>query len=339
MRSIIRTGRNIDEAIELALEELGAAREEVEVSPLDTGARGFLGIFGRRNARVEVSVREDDHIRVKVVMRNLLKRLDRNTKFDFNVQPRDGEMGVMLGKGLDRLRDERGMTIQSLEYLVARIVNQDRDDWIKVIIEAGDKGRARDIDLEQMAKSLASKALDEGRDQKTEPLNAQDRRVIHLSLRDHPKLTTFSVGRGPYRRVVITLREGVPERRSAPSEEELSRSRYAEGRTAPNKPQSQRDRRNRRGSRGTQDSERDGDRSRRPSPRGRRPVRSQQNRRPDSNEQEVREEKKTEKNGEQSDSRTLNSRRRRRGGRGRNPRGGERRGSQRNDSQSDNKQE
>lgn len=231
MQKVTCTGRNIDEAIESALMELGALRQEVEVVPLDTGTRGFLGIFGRRDAQVEVGVRDDDvRIPVQVVLRNLLRRLDRD--IDITVTPRETEIGVSLGAGAERLPSDRGLTLQALEYLAARIVNQGRDDWLKVAIDAGGRGRPRAVEIEKMATDLAEQALAQGRDQKTDTLSAQDRRLVHLALKDHPKLTTFSVGRGSYRRVVIALREGIPERRVAVSEEDLSRSRYAEGRSA-----------------------------------------------------------------------------------------------------------
>ena len=175
-------------------------------------------------------MRDDDiRIPVQVVLRNLLRRLDREV--EITVTPREGEIGIALGPGSERLPSDRGMTLQALEYLVARIVNQGREEWMKVSIDTGGRGKMRSTEIEEMARNLADQALAEGQDQKTETLSAQDRRLVHLALKDHPKLTTFSVGRGSYRRVVIALREGIPERRVDISKNDLSRSRYADGRS------------------------------------------------------------------------------------------------------------
>lgn len=332
MRTITTSGRNIDEAIEAALQELGASREEVVVNPIDTGTRGFLGIFGRRNAQVEVDVRPDDRVRATVVMRNLLRRLELNV--EMTVQAHNGEIEVSLGRGSERLRGNRGMTIQSLEYLVGRIINQGQEDWTKVVIDAGqaaDRGRDKS-ELSQIANSLAEKALQEGSDQKTEPLSAQERRMIHLALKDHPKLTTFSVGRGTFRRVIVALREGVPERRVELSERELSRSRYADGRTAGEEDSSGESRE--RGSRGSGErgqGRRGGQRSRGGRPRGERnerggrggrterPERGEQGERPERTERSERAERG--ERGERGDSRRSGPPRRSRGRRGRRPEG------------------
>lgn len=332
MRTITATGRTIDEAINNALKSLGAHRDEVEVKPLDTGASGFLGIFGRRNARVEVGIRDDDKIRVQVVLRNLLKRMNRDV--EVSVTPRENEIAIELGKGGELLRGDRGMTVQSLEYLISRIINKSMgNDWTRVVIDNGGESRSRTVDMEGMARALAEKALAEGQDQKTEPLTAQQRRQIHLALRDHPKLTTFSVGRGSHRRVIIALREGVPERRILQSEEDLARSRYAEGRSIGDSTMGRRERSSRRSgenrdTRGSRDSadtrerretrdqrdHREGRKSSEDESQVRRSNRGRRGRRTNLKEKEP----VTENRAEETRSAAPNpSRRRRRGGRGR----------------------
>ena len=217
MEETIGTGKNIEEAIENGLRSLGAERDEVEVEPLDTGRRGFLGLFGRRNARVRVLIRQDDRIRVRVLMRNILRHLGVETTPD--VQEDDGEILVSLGNEASVLVGQHGQTLDSLQYLASRIINNDREKWKKIVIDVNNYRDKREENLHSLSEQLANQAIAEGRDQRTDPLSAPERRIIHMALRDHPKVTTFSVGEGSYRRVIVALREGIAERRERPARE------------------------------------------------------------------------------------------------------------------------
>ncbi len=73
--------------------------------------------------------------------------------------------------------------------------------------------KRRERDLEEMARSLARRAIRTGQRVTTEPLDARDRRIIHLALQDSAKVTTHSEGEEPFRRVVISLKH-----RSGPEE-------------------------------------------------------------------------------------------------------------------------
>ncbi|HQO37151.1 MAG TPA: RNA-binding cell elongation regulator Jag/EloR, partial [bacterium] len=210
-------GRTIEEAIEQGLRSLGAQRDEVEVEPLDTGRRGFLGIFGRRNARVRVLIRQDDRIRTRILMRNILRHLGVEIMPD--VQEDRDEIIVSLGDDASVLIGHHGQTLDALQYLASRIINNDREKWKKIVIDINNYRDKREDNLHSLSEQLANQAIAEGRDQRTDPLSAPERRIIHMALRDHPKVTTFSVGEGSYRRVIVALREGIAERRDRPGRE------------------------------------------------------------------------------------------------------------------------
>ena len=231
MRDAIGTGKSIEDAIEQGLIQIGAERDEVEVVPLETGRRGFLGLFGRRDARVKVSVRADDRIQTRVLMRNLLKRLGLDVRLD--VEEAGDEIVVKLGEDASMLIGHHGQTLDALQYLTSRIVNNDREKWKKIIIDIDNYRNKREENLHGLSEDLAKKAIEEGRDQRTEPLSAPERRIVHMTLRDHPKVTTFSVGEGNYRRVIIALREGVPERRDRGQRNQRSRGNRRGGRPRP----------------------------------------------------------------------------------------------------------
>jgi spoIIIJ-associated protein len=105
------------------------------------------------------------------------------------------ESGLVIGK--------KGATLDALQYLVNRIVFRKPGEMAGVTVDAeGYRGRREDS-LTDMAKRLAEKAVRSGRPVPVEPMNAHDRRVVHMALADHPDVTTESEGEGMARRVVI----------------------------------------------------------------------------------------------------------------------------------------
>lgn len=105
------------------------------------------------------------------------------------------ESGLVIGK--------KGATLDALQYLVNRIVYKIPGEKAMVVVDAeGYRGRREDS-LADLARRLAEKAERSGRPVPVEPMSASDRRVVHMTLADHPGVTTESEGEGMMRRVVI----------------------------------------------------------------------------------------------------------------------------------------
>jgi spoIIIJ-associated protein len=105
------------------------------------------------------------------------------------------ESGLVIGK--------KGATLDALQYLVNRIVFRKPGESAGVTVDAeGYRGRREDS-LTDLANRLAEKAVRSGRPVPVEPMNAHDRRVVHMALAEHPGVTTESEGEGMARRVVI----------------------------------------------------------------------------------------------------------------------------------------
>lgn len=115
------------------------------------------------------------------------------------------ESGLVIGK--------KGATLDSLQYLVGRIVFRNRGEALPIVVDAeGYRGRREDS-LAEMARRLAEKAVRSGRPVAAEPMSAQDRKVVHKALAEHPGVRTESEGEEPSRRVVVfPKREGAEER-------------------------------------------------------------------------------------------------------------------------------
>ncbi len=109
------------------------------------------------------------------------------------------ESGLVIGK--------KGATLDALQYLINRMVNKTPGERPRIVVDAeGYRGRREDS-LMDLAKRLAEKAERSGHPVPVEPMTAQDRRIVHQALADHPGVTTESEGEEPMRRVVIFPKE------------------------------------------------------------------------------------------------------------------------------------
>jgi spoIIIJ-associated protein len=98
---------------------------------------------------------------------------------------------------------QKGETIDSLQYLVNASVNRTRTSRVRIVLDAEGYRQRRVEALQGMAHRSARKALREERPVELPPMNPAERRVVHLFLRDNPKVTTESEGAGDTRRVLV----------------------------------------------------------------------------------------------------------------------------------------
>lgn len=121
-----------------------------------------------------------------------------------------GQTGVLVevtGEDLSVLIGKKSETLNSLQYITSLIVGKRLEKWIPLVIDVeGFRGR-RERQLTQLALRMAEQAIATGRRQTLEPMPANERRIIHLALRDHPQVETESTGEEPYRKLTIILKK------------------------------------------------------------------------------------------------------------------------------------
>lgn len=214
-RSVEASGNTIEEATEKALAQLGASREEVEIQILSQGGRRLLGL-GTQEARVRVTLRPpkpDEE--VTLVANEVLERLLAGMGIEAQVRLRptdlsEGPNPILLditGENLGILIGRRGETLLALQYITRLIVNRRLHQWAEIIVDVEGYKKRRESSLTQLALRMADRATLLGQAVSLEPMPAHERRIIHLALRDHEKVTTESVGEGDLRKVVIFPRE------------------------------------------------------------------------------------------------------------------------------------
>jgi spoIIIJ-associated protein len=218
----------VDEAVAAGLAELGLSEDAVEVEVLDSGSRGLFGV-GSRQARVRLTVKavldgpavtaarpepaapaeDDDLIRLaRQTVSELLDKMKVTAFVDAHYGDPDetGQRPVLVdihGDDLGVLIGRRAEILNALQYVVNLIVSKQVEHWVQVVIDVEGYRARRERQLRQMARRMADQALKTGRRQVLEPMTAAERRIVHLELREHPSVTTQSIGEEPSRKVTI----------------------------------------------------------------------------------------------------------------------------------------
>jgi spoIIIJ-associated protein len=113
----------------------------------------------------------------------------------------------LQGDDLAMLIGRRAEILNALQYIVNLIISKQVEHWVQVVIDVQGYRARRERQLRQMAQRMADQAMKTGHRQTLEPMSAGDRRIIHLELREHPRVITQSVGEDPSRKVTIVPKD------------------------------------------------------------------------------------------------------------------------------------
>jgi spoIIIJ-associated protein len=207
-QSLERTGKTVDEAIELAILELGVGRDEVEVDVVSRGRAGILGI-GAEPARVRVSLITGSAAGAGTalgVVNHLLSAMDVDAKPTIRSSgtgPDDPAIIDIQGEDAGLIIGRRGETLRALQYVVNIILNR-RDEHTGIIVDVEQYRERRQRQLRQIATRMAERAVSSGQPVTLDPMTPADRRIVHVTLAEDRGVTTQSSGEGSERRVTIT---------------------------------------------------------------------------------------------------------------------------------------
>ena len=99
----------------------------------------------------------------------------------------------------------RGEVLNSIQNVITNIANKGNKDKIKVMLNIGGYREKREKDLENLAMKIAASVVKTGKSITLEPMTAYERKIIHTKLQSNDKVTTYSVGEEPYRKLVVAL--------------------------------------------------------------------------------------------------------------------------------------
>jgi spoIIIJ-associated protein len=219
-KSIEVSAPTVEEAIAKGLAELGKAEDEVEIEVLDPGSRGVLGI-GAREALVRLSFVEPEEEEAlpieesveqiaRETLQELLAKLGVKAQVSMRPEeemPQDEDAPPFIlditGDDLGILIGRRGQTLQALQYITRLIVSREVQHWVNLVVDVEKYKARREKALRQLAHRMAERVSFGHQPVALEPMPPNERRIIHLALRDHLVVTTKSIGKGEERKVTI----------------------------------------------------------------------------------------------------------------------------------------
>ena len=233
MAAVEANGKTVEEAIESALEELGAEREEVEVEVLEEPKGGILGVGGHQ-ARVRVWLIGDEEVEEEDAQprdeddedeepledeaefaAQMLDQLLVLMGIEADVSIRDAEtpgdgLGMakavleVEGDDLGVLIGRRGETLGALQYLLNLMVSRQAGEGNYFTVDIEGYRRRRERQLRTLAQRTAEQVKRTKRPVTLEPMPPNERRIIHLTLSEDRYVSTDSVGEGEDRKVSIS---------------------------------------------------------------------------------------------------------------------------------------
>ena len=224
-KSIISEGKTSNEAIEKGLKELNCKLEDVNVKVLeDEQRKAFFSILDPRVVKVELTVKEEASKKVsvqkneerKVASEEDIKKCIENInvflndfagaygEVEFKVEEKNSDLFVIIfGEQASKLIGYRGETINSIQNILSAIGNKNTEQRVRVSVDICDYREKREKLLQELARKLEKTVIRNGKKIVLEPMSAYERKILHSELQESSKVTTYSIGEEPHRRVVI----------------------------------------------------------------------------------------------------------------------------------------
>ncbi|MCK5241375.1 protein jag [bacterium] len=238
MPESIGEGKTVEAATEAALMDLGCKKEEAEIEVLQEAVKGIFGrtkaarvkvIYNRTNENAEGLKKEDKT--------EISERISRENMHEASIQGQNIVTKILTLMGIENVKikakeeestitldiqcepeglliGRQGQTLSSLQYLVNRVIHNTVNKQIRYIVDVGGYKIRHKTILEKMANRIAQKVSDSKEEEQLKAMSAYDRRIIHVCVKDNPEVTTYSLGEGNFRRVVIA-----PKDKAVPSEQ------------------------------------------------------------------------------------------------------------------------
>lgn len=198
-------GKTPEEAINLACEHFRAPQDKLEIEIVSLGAPGLFGLLGGRKARIRAALKAEEPSllpQAQEILAQILQKMHEPCKINGNQENDQIELNVE-GEDPGLLIGKQGQTLEALQYLVTKILAKQTKKKPRVTIDV-ESYRARHRQaLVDMALKYGDKAKRIGKPVSLNPMNAHDRRIIHLALQGDKDVKTKSRGEGLYKKVII----------------------------------------------------------------------------------------------------------------------------------------
>ena len=202
--AIVVEGRNVDEALQAACDKLNTTPNQVEHEVVESGKSGMLGFLKGRTVKVRVWQKTAAQRMITEKVQGLFEHMGVSVEtrvtqaedaYEIEIETEDSD-GLLIGRG--------GETLKALQHLISRMVGN-QDETLRVRVDVAGYCKRRHEQLRRKARDLAERALSNNRDALTEPLPADERRIVHMELTDDARVETRAIGTGQVKRVAISV--------------------------------------------------------------------------------------------------------------------------------------
>lgn len=192
-------GKNIEETLNKALNELNASTDEVyyNIKEIEAG-----GLFKSKKYEVNVILKEDLLEYIKSYLKEITGLMGINVELE--TQKRENYIKVnMVSDSSSILIGKNGRTMLSLQDLLRQSIKTQANVRVNVILDANDYKEKQQRNIERLAIKLAKDVVKTGIEVKMDKMNSFERRLVHNKLTEFKGVTTISEGEEPNRCVVI----------------------------------------------------------------------------------------------------------------------------------------
>ena len=207
-KEIIVTAKTVEEAKAKAAAELEVSVEELEVTVLEEGKKGFLGI-----GAVDAKISAVYTVKRAAVAVDFIRKIVADMELDLTVAVKDGDNDDTVitvdGEGAGLLIGHHGETMDSLQYLANLAANKkekgEKQEYVKITLDIEGYRAKREQKLRELARKMANKVVKGKKSVMLEPMNPYERRIIHSEIQGIEGVSTNSIGSENNRRIVIFL--------------------------------------------------------------------------------------------------------------------------------------
>ena len=207
-KEIIVTAKTVEEATAKAAAELEVSVEDLEITVLEEGKKGFLGI-GATDARISVSYTPSG----ADIACDFIKQVIADMGLSLTVEKKAGNNDDILitvdGEGAGALIGHHGETMDSLQYLANLAANKkvkgEKREYVKITLDVEGYRAKREESLRALARRMAAKVVKYKKSVMLEPMNPYERRIIHSEVQSFDGVSTNSIGSENNRRIVMFL--------------------------------------------------------------------------------------------------------------------------------------
>ena len=204
VRKITVESKTQEEAMEIALQQVGNEEKITGIEMIQKPSNGFFGIVGVKDGVYEITVIKKEEVEIaKEFVENILVKSKINAIVNATKEGNLIKISIE-GKEATCLIGRRGETLDAVQFLTGLALNKlNKDSHMRVLVDIENYRSKREESLVRYARKVAREVAKTRKTKKLDYMNPYERRIIHSALQNDKYVFTHSEGTDPYRRLVI----------------------------------------------------------------------------------------------------------------------------------------